>query len=149
MSNSQEGDKQPQCSAGTFGAYRNIPEDSLPYIEGFLAPVPSDKKEEYLEFNRKTAPLFKDIGVARMVECWGDDLMRGKHTDFYKAVDAKEGETVVFSWMEYPDKAARDAAYAKMDNDPRFEALGAMPMDGKRMIFSGFQPIFDTDGKLA
>ncbi|WBY17751.1 DUF1428 domain-containing protein [Erythrobacteraceae bacterium WH01K] len=121
----------------------------MPYIEGFLAPVPADRKEDYLEFTRKSAPLFKDIGVRRMVECWGDDLMRGKQTDFYRAVDAKDGETVVFSWMEYPDKAARDAAYAKMESDERFEALGEMPMDGKRMIFSGFQPIFDTDGKLA
>lgn len=118
------------------------------YIEGFLAPVATDKKDDYLAFTKKAAPLFKDIGVTRMVECWGDDLMRGQHTDFYRAVDARDGETVVFSWMEYPDKAARDAAHTKMENDPRFAELGEMPMDGKRMIFSGFTPIFDTDGKL-
>ncbi|WP_336986022.1 DUF1428 domain-containing protein [Altererythrobacter aquiaggeris] len=121
----------------------------MPYIEGFLAPVPSDKKDEYLAFTKKAAPLFKDIGVTRMVECWGDDLMRGKQTDFYRAVDAKDGETVVFSWMEYPDRETRDEAYVKMENDPRFEEMGEMPMDGKRMIFSGFAPIFDTAGELA
>lgn len=121
----------------------------MAYIEGFLAPVPQDRREAYLEFTKRAAPIFKDIGVARMVECWGDDLIRGQHTDFYRAVDAQDGETVVFSWMEYPDKATRDAAYAKMENDPRFEELGEMPMDGKRMIFSGFVPIFDSDGKLA
>ena len=55
------------------------------------------------------------IAVTRMVECWGDDLMKGEHTDFYRAVDAEEGETVVFSWMEYPDKETRDAAHRKME----------------------------------
>ena len=121
----------------------------MPYVEGFLTPVPLAKREDYLAFTRKAAPLFKDIGVTRMVECWGDDLMKGEHTDFYRAVDAEEGETVVFSWMEYPDKETRDAAHRKMEQDERFAALGDMPMDGKRMIFSGFQPIFDSAGDLA
>ena len=75
--------------------------------------------------------------------------MKGEHTDFYRAVDAEEGETVVFSWMEYPDKETRDAAHRKVEQDERFAALGDMPMDGKRMIFSGFQPIFDSAGDLA
>mgnify|MGYP000639411725 CR=1 FL=1 len=120
----------------------------MPYIEGFLAPVPEDKRDEYLAFSKKSAPLFKEIGVTRLVECWGDDIAKGKQTDFYRAVDAQDGETVVFSWMEYPDKAARDAAYEKMENHPGFAEMGEMPFDGKRMIFSGFQPIFDTDGTL-
>jgi uncharacterized protein YbaA (DUF1428 family) len=49
----------------------------------------------------------------------------------------------VFSWMEYPDKATRDEAGARMMDDPRFAALGEMPFDGKRMIYSGFAPVVD------
>ena len=121
----------------------------MPYIEGFLVPVPEDNKEAYLAMARKAAPLFKEIGASRIVECWGDDVKPGKHTDFFKAVKAEDGENVVFSWIEYPDKTARDAAYEKMENHPGFAEMGDMPFDGKRMIFSGFAPIFDSDKTLA
>ena len=121
----------------------------MPYIDGFLVPVPTDKKDAYLELAHKGWEIFKTMGMTRQVECWGDDLMDGKVTDFYKAVAAEEGETVVFSWCEYPDKKTRDEANAKMRDDPRFAEMGEMPFDGKRMIFSGFVPVFDSDGKLA
>ena len=80
-----------------------------------------------------------------MVENWGDDVPHGKVTDFYGAVQAKEGETIVFSWFEYPDKATRDAAGQKMMNDPRMKDMmgQAMPFDGKRMIYGGFESIVD------
>ena len=121
----------------------------MAYIDGFLIPVAHDRKDEYLAQARAAAPLFKDLGATRVVETWGDDLSDGKVTDFKKAVAAEDGENVVFSWIEYPDKAARDAANKAMMEDPRFEALGEMPFDGKRMIFSGFAPIFDSEGTLA
>src|SRR3546814_20846660 len=84
-----------------------------------------------------------------MVECWGDDVPDGKVNDFKGAVQAKDDETVVFSWFEYPDRATRDAANQKMMSDPRMEAMGAdMPFDGKRMIIGGFTSIVDdrSDG---
>src|SRR5207253_3928215 len=77
------------------------------------------------------------------VECWGDDVPRGKLTDFYGAVQAKEDETVVLAWFEYPDKATRDAANEKMRTDPRMQPTGDAPFDGKRMIFGGFEAIVD------
>ncbi|MEP2234413.1 MAG: DUF1428 domain-containing protein [Alteripontixanthobacter sp.] len=120
----------------------------MAYIEGFLVPVPEGKKDAYLKMARDTAPLFLDLGASRIVECWGDDVKRGKQTDFFRAVDAEEGENVVFSWIEYPDKAARDEAYRKMETDERFVEPPEMPFDGKRMIFSGFAPMFDTAGEL-
>ena len=121
----------------------------MAYIDGFLIPVPHGKKDAYLAMARAAAPIFTDLGATRIVETWGDDLKAGKQTDFFRAVAGEEGENVVFSWIEYPDKQVRDTANQRMMEDPRFEALGEMPFDGKRMIFSGFAPIFDSKGELA
>lgn len=116
----------------------------MTYVEGFVAAVPTANKDEYRKHAAEAAPLFKEFGVTRMVENWGDDVPRGKLTDFYGAVQAKEDETIVFSWFEYPDKATRDAASQKMMNDPRMKPMAeAMPFDGKRMIYGGFQSIVD------
>ena len=91
--------------------------------------------------------MFKEFGVKRMVEAWGDDVPDGKVTDFKGAVQAKDDEIVVFSWFEYPDSATRDAANEKMMSDPRMKEMGAdMPFDGKRMIVGGFDSIVD-DGR--
>ena len=112
----------------------------MTYVEGFVAAVPTANKEEYRKHAADALPLFKEFGVTRMVENWGDDVPHGKLTDFYGAVQAKDDETVVFSWFEYPDKATRDAASQKMMSDPRMETMAqAMPFDGKRMIFGGFE----------
>ncbi|WP_425407806.1 DUF1428 domain-containing protein [Hyphococcus sp.] len=116
----------------------------MPYIEGFVAAVPAANKEAYAKHAADAAPLFKEFGATRMVECWGDDIPDGELTDFKKAVKAKDDEVVVFSWFEYPSKEVRDAANKKMMSDPRMKEMGAtMPFDGKRMIFGGFTPIVD------
>jgi uncharacterized protein YbaA (DUF1428 family) len=120
----------------------------MTYVEGFVVAVPTDKKEEYRKHASEAAPMFKDFGVTRMVENWGDDVPRGKLTDFAGAVQAKDDETVVFSWFEYPDRATRDAANAKMMADPRMQEMGAdMPFDGKRMIMAGLDSIVDEKGE--
>ncbi|HEJ7915714.1 TPA: DUF1428 family protein [Serratia marcescens] len=116
----------------------------MKYVDGFVVAVPAANKEAYLRLAAAAAPMFKEFGATRVVECWGDDVPDGKLTDFRGAVKAQEGEVVVFSWIEYPSKAVRDAANEKMMNDPRMKALGEMPFDGKRMIFGGFAPILDT-----
>ncbi|MGH8336934.1 MAG: DUF1428 family protein, partial [Gammaproteobacteria bacterium] len=117
------------------------------YVEGFVIAVPTAKKEEYRQHAECAVPIFKEFGMTRMVEAWGDDVPDGKVTDFKGAVQAKDDETVVFSWCEYPDKATRDAANEKMMSDPRMEEMGEMPFDGSRMIFSGFDPIVDQIGE--
>ena len=116
----------------------------MSYIDGFVACAPSGNREAYRAFAEKAAVLFKEFGAVRIVECWGDDVPEGKVTDFRRAVQAKEGETVIFSWVEWPDKATRDAGQQKMMSDPRMEALGEMPFDGPRMIYGGFTPILDA-----
>jgi uncharacterized protein YbaA (DUF1428 family) len=116
----------------------------MTYIEGFVVAVPAANKEAYRTHAADAAPLFQEFGARRMVEAWGDDVQRGKVTDFYGAVQAKDDESVVFSWFEYPDRATRDAANEKMMSDPRMEAMGAnMPFDGQRMIYSGFESMID------
>jgi len=116
----------------------------MTYVEGFVVAVPTASKEAYRKHAADAAPLFKEFGVARMVEAWGDDVPDGKVNDLKGAVQAKDDETVVFSWFEYPDKATRDAANGKMMSDPRMAAMGGdMPFDGKRMIIGGFDSIVD------
>ena len=116
----------------------------MTYVQGFVVAVPAGNKEAYRAHAAKAAPIFKEFGVTRIVECWGDDVPEGKVTDFRGAVKAEEGEVVVFSWMEFPSKAVRDAAFKKMMADPRMNELGELPFDGKRMILGGFEVVLDV-----
>lgn len=118
----------------------------MSYIDGFVLPVPEGNKQAYLDLASMAAPIFMEHGATRVVECWGDDLMKGKTNDFYTAVIAEPGENVVFSWIEWPDKATRDAGNAKIMTDERMQPKPGeeMPFSGKRMIYSGFAPILDT-----
>lgn len=119
----------------------------MTYVDGFVCAVPAANKEAYRKHAAEAAPLFKEFGATRMVETWGDDVPDGTVTDFKGAVKAKDDEVVVFSWMEYPDKATRDAAGEKIMSDPRMEKMGEqMPFDGKRMIYGGFEPLLDEVG---
>src|SRR5690606_6864276 len=118
----------------------------MAYIEGFVAAVPAANKEAYIRHTAEAAPLFKEFGATRMVENWGDDVPDGKVTDFRRAVEAKPDEVVVFSWLEYPNRQARDAANEKIMSDPRMQDMAAMPFDGKRMIFGGFESFVDEAG---
>jgi uncharacterized protein YbaA (DUF1428 family) len=114
------------------------------YIEGFVAAVPAANKELYLQHANTALPLVKEFGVSRMVENWGDDVPEGKLTDFRRAVKAEPDEVIVFSWFEYPSREARVEANRKMIEDPRMEAFGDMPFDGKRMIYGGFATISEA-----
>lgn len=115
----------------------------MPYVDGFVIPVPKQNLEAYKRVAEAAAAIFKELGATRVVECWGDDVKEGKVTDFHRAVQVGADENVVFSWIEYPSKEVRDQAVAKIMEDPRMEAL-EMPFDGKRMIFGGFVPLLDV-----
>ena len=116
----------------------------MSYIDGFVAAVPRANKDAYKTHAAQALPYFKKLGAQRMVENWGDDVPDGKVTDFTRSVKAKPDEDVIFSWVEYPDKATRDRANEAMMKDPAMtEAMKDMPFDGKRMIFGGFAPVLD------
>jgi uncharacterized protein YbaA (DUF1428 family) len=116
------------------------------YVEGFVTAVPAANKEAYISHAAKASSLLKDCGVQRMVETWGDDVPDGKVTDFKRAVKAKDGETVIYGWVEWPSKTVRDAAWGKMMADPRMQPDKSKPalIDGKRMVYGGFTPILDA-----
>jgi uncharacterized protein YbaA (DUF1428 family) len=93
----------------------------------------------------KMSALFKEHGATRVVHGWGDDVPDGKVTDYKRAVKAKAGETVLYGWVEWPSKQARDQAWAKMMADPRMQpGQDKPPFDGQRMVYGGFAPILDA-----
>jgi len=121
----------------------------MSYIDGFVLAVPTANKQKFIDHANLGDSVFIDYGATRVLECWADDVPDGKVTDFRKAVQAKDDETVVFSWIEWPDKATRDAGMQKMmdGTDPRMDMeKNPMPFDGKRMIFGGFTPVVTLEG---
>ena len=116
------------------------------YVDGFVAPVPDAKREAYRAMAAKNAGLFREYGAVRIVEGWGDDVPDGEVTDYRRAVKAEAGESVVYAWIEWPSKAVRDEAWAKIMADPAMQPDHAnMPFDGKRMFWGGFAPLIDSD----
>lgn len=124
----------------------------MSYIDGFVIACPKTNKDKFIAHAKKGDSVFMDLGALRVVECWGDDIPEGHTTDFRMAVKAEADEEVLFSWIEWPDKATRDAAFATMTEwmedpskaDPRMDPKkNPMPFDGKRLIFGGFTPIVE------
>ena len=119
----------------------------MSYIDGFVMAVPTANKDKFIQHARGGDSVFVENGATRVLECWGDDVPDGKLTDFRRAVQAGADETVVFSWIEWPDKATRDAGMDKVMKDPRMNpAENPMPFDGKRMIYGGFAPVVELGG---
>ncbi|MEE2565232.1 DUF1428 domain-containing protein [Hyphobacterium marinum] len=116
----------------------------MAYVDGFVLAVPEKNKDAYLKLATEMAALFRDWGATKTVECWGDDVPDGKLTSFPMAVKAEPGETVLFSWIWWPDKATREAGHKKMMESKHMNAPADMPFDGKRMIFGGFEVILES-----
>lgn len=120
----------------------------MSYIDGFVIAVPTANKQEFIEFASRSDSIFTELGATRVVECWSDDVPKGKVTDFRKSVQAKAGESVVFSWIEWPDKKTRDAAMQTMMSDDfsderMDQKKNPMPFDGSRLIYGGFEPVVE------
>ncbi len=114
------------------------------YVDGFLAAVPTANRERFRKHAEEAAAVFREHGALKVVECWGDDVPDGKWTSFPLAVQRKDDETVVFSWIVWPSREVRDEAIQKVMADPRVQPdRNPMPFDGKRLIYGGFQMIVD------
>src|SRR5688572_25126821 len=111
------------------------------YVDGYVIPVPTAKRDAYRRLAESAAPIFKEYGALSVVECWGDDVPEGKLTSFTVAVQREGDEAVVFSWIAWPDKKARDAGMKEVMEDARRDGMKDMPFDGKRMIFGGFEVV--------
>jgi uncharacterized protein YbaA (DUF1428 family) len=117
----------------------------MSYIDGFVAAVPTANRNAYKQHAQKAAPIFKEHGALKMVECWGDDVPDGKLTSFPMAVHKKDEETIVFSWIVWPSKQARDEGMIKVMADPRIQPdVNPMPFDGRRLIFGGFEVLVEA-----
>ena len=115
------------------------------YVDGFVCAVPTVNREAYIKYAQGSSALFKEHGALAVVECWGDDVPEGKLTSFSLAVKREPTETVVFSWITWSSKQARDDAWKKLMEDPRMNpANNPMPLDGKRLIYGGFQAIVEA-----
>ena len=114
----------------------------MTYIDGFVTPVPTASKAEFIKAASVAGEVFKEHGATELVECWGDDVADGELTSLPKAVNLEEGETVVFSWVVWPSRDIRDEAMPKIMADPRVQPdVLPMPFDEKRMIFGSFVPV--------
>lgn len=116
----------------------------MTYFDGFVIAVEHARKQEFIDHAQRTDRFFREHGATRVVEGWGDDLPEGKVTDFRRSVQAKEGEGVVFSWIEWPDKATRDGAWPEMMKDERMQPDPShQPFDDKRMFWAGFAQVVE------
>ncbi len=120
----------------------------MSYVDGFVVPVPAGNKEAYRKMAAEAWTMFKGYGAQRLVECWGDDVPDGKVTDFKGAVKATGDEVVVFSWIVWPSKEVRMAAYEKMKGDGNMTMGSDAPFDGKRMIYGGFTMLVDEGERV-
>ena len=119
----------------------------MSYVDGFVLAVPKAKVEAYKELARMAGSIWLEHGARSYVECIGDDVPYGELTSFPRAVQAKDDEIVVFSWVVYESRESRDAVMARVMADPRLQTdWEKLPFDGKRMIFGGFQPFMELQG---
>jgi uncharacterized protein YbaA (DUF1428 family) len=118
---------------------------AMPYVDGFVAAVPTSNREKYRKHAEAAAAVFREHGALRVVECWGDDVAEGKVTSFPMAVKRKDDETVVFSWIVWPPRKARDEGMRKVMADARLRPdVNPMPFDGQRLIYGGFDVIVEA-----
>lgn len=115
----------------------------MQYVDGFVAAVPNANRDAYLTHATAAAALFKEYGALSVVECWGNDVPEGKVTSFSLAVKRADDESIVFSWVTWPSKETRDAAWGKLMEDERMTGM-QMPFDGKRLIYGGFEVLLNA-----
>jgi uncharacterized protein YbaA (DUF1428 family) len=110
------------------------------YIDGFVLPVPRKNLDAYRKMAENAGQVWKEYGALEFVECAADDVKPGKVTSFPQSVKLKDDEFVVFSYIVYESREARDRINEQVMKDPRIAGMDpkAMPFDGMRMFWGGF-----------
>jgi uncharacterized protein YbaA (DUF1428 family) len=114
----------------------------MPYVDGFVLPVPRRNVQGYVRMARRAGKVWRDHGALEYRECAGDDLKTQMGMPFPRTARAKPGETVFFSWIVYRSRAHRDRVNARVMKDPRMAKMmdtKKMPFDLKRMAYGGFK----------
>ena len=117
------------------------------YVDGFVVPVPKAKIGEYREMATKAGKIWREHGALQFWECVGEDVQPGKLTSFPQAVQLKEDEVVVFSFIVYASRAERDRVNAAVVQDARMQSMmnpKSLPFDGARMFWGGFETIVEA-----
>ena len=117
------------------------------YVDGFLIPVPRNKRAAYTRMARLGKKVWLEHGALDYRECIADDVSWGKWTSFPRAVKQKKNETVWFSYIVYRNRKHRDAVMKKVMKDKRLAGMmdiKSLPFDAKRMIFGGFKVVVET-----
>lgn len=118
----------------------------MPYVDGFVIPLPKKNIEVYKEIATKCGAIWREHGALEFRECIGEDVKPGTLTSFPQSVNLEPDEVVVFSWIVYESRAQRDSVNDKVMKDPRMAEMmkpEAMPFDGKRMVYGGFDMLVD------
>jgi uncharacterized protein YbaA (DUF1428 family) len=115
----------------------------MTYVDAMVAAVPTANREAYLKHAEFAAAIFKENGALKIIECWGDDVPDGEVTSFPMAVQRKDDETVVMSWVLWPSKEVRDKGMQKVMQDQRMHET-PMPFDGNRLIHGGFEMVLES-----
>ena len=116
----------------------------MSYVDGFIVAVPKKKLAAYVRMAKKVGKVWREHGALDYREWVAEDVQVGKRTSFPRAVKLTPGETVVFAWITYKSRAQRDRINAKVMADPRLKSMmdpKAMPFDGKRLIYGGFESL--------
>jgi uncharacterized protein YbaA (DUF1428 family) len=118
---------------------------TLAYVDGFVLAVPKRKLAAYRRLSRSAGRVWRHHGALEYRECVGDDLRVKMGVPFPRLAKVRPGETVVFSWIVYKSRAARDRVNAKVMKDPRITKTmnQQMPFDLKRMSYGGFTVLVD------
>ena len=116
----------------------------MPYVDGFIVPVPKKNVEAYRRLARKAGKVWKEYGALEFKECVADDVKKGKWTSFPRSVKLKPNETVFFSYIVYKSRKDRDRINKLVMEDPRIKDTmdpKKLPFDGQRMFYGGFEEI--------
>lgn len=115
----------------------------MSYVDFIVVPLKRGKEQEYKKICETFASFMKNHGLVAYCEAIADEVPHGKVTDFYRAVQATDDETVVAAFCTWPDKTSRDKAWEAFMKEPNIHSgQDGGVFDGKKMFYGGFKPLF-------